>query len=265
MTSLSNDGDGISLDAESVPPGEAELFDFFSPADGSEETDSFLTGSVVTDKSKKSRLTSGGPGTSLRKPTGKADDDAARSTPPRADEWQDFWSRTILRLGTDFYIDRAFSDIDEDWLSEREIRRIRLAPDERDRIAKPLAELSNKLKFTRKHGRTIIATAGSIDSLIQLGMWMNRVNRIARKYRLQTNRPTQRRQAPRVFMRSQVQTVEPENVTPTQEGREPGNVSSQPSSQAGFADGQQFSNGEFVRPDHWRPDIEGDFIIPGDG
>lgn len=106
-----------------------------------------------------------------------------KSGPPKLDEWQDFLSRVVLGLATDAYIDWAFRGIDEDVLTEREIARLQLREDERDRIAKPFAELANKLKFTRKHGRTIIAASGSAESAWYMAMWFGRVNRIARKHR----------------------------------------------------------------------------------
>ena len=110
-------------------------------------------------------------------------DDKVRSGPPLVGEWQDFFSRIVIRSATNWYIDAAFRGIDEDMLSEREIEHIQMMPEERDRIAKPFAEFANKIKFLRKHGRVIIAGGGISDSVIALGMWMRRVNRIARKYR----------------------------------------------------------------------------------
>src|SRR5262249_9510123 len=106
----------------------------------------------------------------------------AKSGPPTGDEWLDFFSRVLVRLLTDFYIDVALRDVDEELLTEREMDRIHLTVTERNRIAKPFAEFSLKNKFMRKHGRSIVSLAGSLDSIIQLGMWVNRVNRIAAKY-----------------------------------------------------------------------------------
>lgn len=110
-------------------------------------------------------------------------DSKVRSGPPVLNEWQDFFSRIVIRTATDFYIDQAFRGIDEDRLSDHEIERIRMAQEERDRIAHPFAEFANKNKWMRKHGRAIISGAGMSDSFIALGMWYRRVNRIARKYK----------------------------------------------------------------------------------
>jgi len=112
----------------------------------------------------------------------------AKSSPPRIDEWQDFFSRILIKTATDFYINAAFEGIDEDLLTDADVERIRMAPEERDRIAKPFSEMVNKIKFFRKHGRLIIAGGGIGDSVIALGMWVRRVNRIARKYRNRTLR-----------------------------------------------------------------------------
>ena len=116
-------------------------------------------------------------------------DSEPKSGPPKLDEWQDFLSRVVLGLATDAYIDWVFRGIDEDALTEREVSRLQMREEERDRIAKPIAELANKLKFTRKHGRTIIAASGSAESAWYMAMWFNRVNRVARKHR--PERPTQ--------------------------------------------------------------------------
>jgi hypothetical protein len=125
---------------------------------------------------KVSRLRSSGPGER------KVTDDEPRTGPPKIDEWQDFFSRIVLRAGSDWYIAHAFEGVDEDILSDREVARIQLKDAERDAIARPFSELANKVKFTRKHGRTIIAAAGTIESVWALGMWVSRVNRIAAKY-----------------------------------------------------------------------------------
>jgi hypothetical protein len=105
---------------------------------------------------------------------------------PALDEWMDFFSRIFLRVICDWYISFAFRGVDENALSEREIDRLQLSDDERQRIAVPLSELSAKSKFMKRHGRTIIASGGAFDALITIGMWASRVNRIAGKYRTHT-------------------------------------------------------------------------------
>ena len=108
---------------------------------------------------------------------------AASTGIPKIDEWMTFFSHVLIRTATDFVIDMAFRGVDEALLTDREINSIRLSDEERDRIAKPFAEFAYKNRFARKHGREIISTAGSIDSLLQLGLWYTRVARLASKYR----------------------------------------------------------------------------------
>ena len=102
---------------------------------------------------------------------------------PSLDEWMDFFSRIVIRVACDWYIEWAFRGIDENRLTDREIHRVQLTDEERQRIAVPFAELSHKSKFMRKHGRTIVASGGLFDAIIALGTWTSRVNRIARKYK----------------------------------------------------------------------------------
>jgi hypothetical protein len=107
----------------------------------------------------------------------------AKSTPPSIGEWEGFFSRVCLKLVTEYYINWAFRGIDEDVLSERELDRLAMTDDERQLISTPLAEISNKSKFMRKHGRMIVASGDALNAFVVLGMWMSRVNRIAAKYR----------------------------------------------------------------------------------
>lgn len=114
------------------------------------------------------------------------DDDVPRepkSGPPTIDEWSRFFSRVVLRTFCDVYINYATRGIDEDIFSERDLERLSMSDDERKLIATPFAEISNKSKFMRKHGRMIVASGDSFNALIVLGAWMSRVNRIASKYR----------------------------------------------------------------------------------
>lgn len=102
---------------------------------------------------------------------------------PSLDEWLDFFSRILLRVMCDWYIEWAFRGIDENSLTDREIDRIQMSDEERKRISVPLAELSHKSKFMRKHGRTIVASGGAFDAIVALGAWSRRVSRIARKHK----------------------------------------------------------------------------------
>jgi hypothetical protein len=102
---------------------------------------------------------------------------------PSLDEWMDFFSRIVLRVACDWYIEWAFRGVDEQTLTDREIERVQLTHEERQRIAVPLAELSHKSKLMRRHGRTIVASGGVFDAIVALGTWTSRVNRIARKHK----------------------------------------------------------------------------------
>lgn len=102
---------------------------------------------------------------------------------PSIDEWMDFFSRIVLRVACDWYIEWAFRGVDENHLTDREIQRIQMTDEERQRIAVPFAEISHKSKFMRKHGRTIVASGGAFDAIVAIGTWTSRVNRIARKHK----------------------------------------------------------------------------------
>ena len=107
----------------------------------------------------------------------------AKSGPPNLDEWARFFSRIVLKTACRWYLSYAFRGIDEDMLSEREVERLAMTDDERKLISTPMAELSNKSKFMRKHGRTIVASGDAFEAMVVLGAWMARVNRIAAKYK----------------------------------------------------------------------------------
>jgi hypothetical protein len=102
---------------------------------------------------------------------------------PDKDEWLDFFSRIVLKVGLELYTDFAFRGIDAEAVSDSDMRRIKVSKEERDIIARPFAEYSTKNKFLRKHGREIVAAADSLESVVTLGIWMRKVNRIASKYR----------------------------------------------------------------------------------
>jgi hypothetical protein len=110
----------------------------------------------------------------------------AKASIPSIDEWMDFFSRIVLRVSCDWYIEWAFRGVDENSLTDREVDRVQMTDEERKRIATPFAEFSHKSKFMRKHGRTIVASGGMFDAIVAIGTWTSRVNRIARKHKPQT-------------------------------------------------------------------------------
>jgi hypothetical protein len=102
---------------------------------------------------------------------------------PSIDEWMDFFSRIVLRVACDWYIEWAFRGINEGGLSDREIDRIQMTDEERKRIAVPFAEISHKSKIMRRHGRAIVASGGVFDAIVAIGTWTSRVNRIAKRHK----------------------------------------------------------------------------------
>lgn len=176
-------------------------------------------------------------------------DRSAKSGQPNIDEWMHFFSKVCIRLATDFYIDYAFRDIDEAELSDREIDRIKLTDVERDRMARPFAEYSNKSKFMKKHGRMIIASADSLDSVIQIGMWFSRVNRIRARHTAPGRKQRQQRQTP--VRAAPVFRPSPPMPQEDMTDRSDEDVSSGPRPQP--------------RGDHWRPDIRGTVFNPTGG
>lgn len=229
--SIVSDDDIPLFEREDVPAGD---FDFFDAPSGMND---IVDGEVIEGPfGNSSRLKSDG-SSSL--------DRDAKSGQPNIDEWMHFFSKVCIRVATDFYIDYAFREVDEDELSDNEIQRIKLTDIERDRMARPFAEYSNKSKFMKKHGRMIIASADSIDAVLQMGMWFARVNRIASKYK------GTRKRAPR---------VRPVRASPI--------FQPTPQPQPEFEDrSEDVSSGQSSpsRTDHWRPDIRGPVYNPGGG
>jgi hypothetical protein len=104
--------------------------------------------------------------------------------PPTAKEWQDFLGGSVLRIATELYLMATlFKYIDESELTSRERELVKLTKEDLADIAAPMATVASKNSIARKHGRSVIALADSAESLIDLVIWMRRVNRIAKKYR----------------------------------------------------------------------------------
>jgi hypothetical protein len=106
-----------------------------------------------------------------------------KAGPPNIDEWMDFFSRIVIRFLTEWYVDLIFRGIDEDDISDRDAAKLLLTEEERNTIARPFAEYANKNPYMRKHGRQIVAFADSFESVVMLGRWFARVNRVAKKYK----------------------------------------------------------------------------------
>lgn len=106
----------------------------------------------------------------------------AKSGPPSLSEWEDFFGRFVIRLLTEGYIYLVLGDLIDE-LTPTEAKQIMLTKEDMREIAAPLASMSNKSRFMKKHGRGIIAAADSYESVITILMWMRRVNRIAKRHR----------------------------------------------------------------------------------
>lgn len=136
----------------------------------------------------------------------------AKAGAPSLDEWQDFFGRFVLKLLVDAYLYMVLGDLWEE-LTPAEADRIKLSPEDMKEIAAPLAEMSNKSSYMKKHGRTIIAAAESYESILTLLLWMNRVNRIARKHKKNNPNYKQRTRTVRA-RRTAAPQPQPERNTP---------------------------------------------------
>jgi hypothetical protein len=110
-------------------------------------------------------------------------DDRARAGPPTLEEWQDFFSRVVLLTFCEWYVTFAFRNVPEDLVSDEDMARCVLSKEDRRSICIPIAEFANKNAAARKHGRQVIALFESMEAFLILGMWMSRVNRVARRYK----------------------------------------------------------------------------------
>jgi hypothetical protein len=110
-------------------------------------------------------------------------DDRARAGPPTLDEWEDFFARVVLLTFMEWYVTFVFRSVDDEIVSDEDMARCVMSKEDRKAIAIPLAEFANKSSVARKHGRQVIALFESMEAILILGMWMSRVNRIARRYK----------------------------------------------------------------------------------
>lgn len=261
MSEATWNGAGTSSDADDdtavfdaiVVPEEGDASDWFGgPATSAPDDAREITGNVVGIGSRSPKS----------EPTEPLDR-GAKAGIPNIGEWENFFGNILIRLATDFYIDVAFRDIDESLLSDREIERIKLNKTERDRIARPFAEYSNKSKFMRKHGRMIIASGDSIDAFIQIGMWASRVNRIARAVRARSGSVQHTRAAP-IFRRP---TPRQQPPAPPQQPmtQQPIPHAPQNGENESVSFGESTEKPGTLRPAGWRPDVAGAVFNPGGG
>jgi hypothetical protein len=116
----------------------------------------------------------------LEAPDKSRDTSVPQTKPPTVDEWQDFIGRIVLHTAMEAYAGWILKDID---LTPAELELISLTKEDYKEMSAPLATYTNKNTWARKHGREIIGAADSIESVLALGIWVRRVNRIAKKHR----------------------------------------------------------------------------------
>jgi hypothetical protein len=107
----------------------------------------------------------------------------AKAGPPKLGEWQDFFSRIVIKYGTNWYMDMMLRDIDPALLKPSDLAALSLSADDRKKIARPFAELATKSAVAKKYGRTIVSSADSVESAMILAKWARTVSRIGKKYR----------------------------------------------------------------------------------
>lgn len=114
----------------------------------------------------------------------KAPPPTITARPPDFSEWHDYIGNFAIKWITRGYVAFAFRGIDRwDLLNEADNRALEIDETALSDIAKPLAHLADRSSLGKKYGRLIVDSSDGIIAMIQLGMWMNRVNRIAKKTR----------------------------------------------------------------------------------
>lgn len=146
--------------------------------------------------------------------------DRDTSTPtskiPTADDWQDFIARIVLTHLLEGYVALVLRDIE---LTDRELDSINLSRDDILTISAPFASFAAKNKWTRRHGREILAASDSFEAAIQLGMWMRRVQRIAKKHAPEKRHNKAVRQADRHIEQQERRRQENGSAMPQRPGR----------------------------------------------
>jgi hypothetical protein len=187
-------GYAVEPETVSVDPGDAEPVDLggWTLADAVDVPPSINVGEIVDAE------IVGEPDERLSRDDEKPTKDTPKSGPPTLDEWMDFFSRVVFRTLCDFYVDFVFRGVDEDDIAPKDLEKLKMTKAERREISVPLASFANKSKLARKHGRSVIAFADSLDALVMLGMWVARVNKVAARYQpLRQVRPKKGRNSER--------------------------------------------------------------------
>lgn len=105
------------------------------------------------------------------------------TTPPDFGEWSDFLGTIVFRWATRAFIVVAFRGIDRNIIEPEDKAELELDDEQLEALAKPFAHIAVRSNYMTKHGRLIIDSKDGIEALVILFMWMNRVTRVARKYK----------------------------------------------------------------------------------
>lgn len=100
---------------------------------------------------------------------------------PDFTEWHEWIGDFVLKWLCRGYIAFAFRGLDD--IPDHIRENLELGAEERGDIAKPIAHLASRSKGMGKYGRVLIDSTDGVVACITLGMWMARVNRIARQLR----------------------------------------------------------------------------------
>jgi hypothetical protein len=105
--------------------------------------------------------------------------------PPDFAEWHDYVGNFALKWISRGYIAWVFRGVDRyELLSKADNEALQMDDEQLSDISKPIAHLAARSKVGGKYGRVIIDSSDGVLAMIAMGMWANRVNRIAKKYKM---------------------------------------------------------------------------------
>lgn len=114
---------------------------------------------------------------------------AANLKPPNFAEWSDFFGTVVFRWATRAISTVILRGIDRELLTPEEKEDIDLDDEQLTAIAKPFAHMATRSAFLTKHGRMILDSKDAVEASVIMFMWMGRINRIAKRYRPQHQKP----------------------------------------------------------------------------
>lgn len=103
---------------------------------------------------------------------------------PNFDEWRDFLGEVVLHWFGVAFVAVAMRGIPyHDIMSDADYEDIQLDDVELKAVARPFAHLLARSNLNTKYGRAIMNSRDSIEAMVVLFMYMQRVRRIGKKYR----------------------------------------------------------------------------------